>query len=145
MLVSDEFRFAHIRTRILTRKCRRMQDELADTAQKHIISSFCAHRKPQFPRIIRTKTDSPDCIASARLVEFMGRGLCRIRWYVVISNIASRTQRWKEDDRSRIGISPTRISFEGIQRGKLLLLCGPSIVSVRTDYHDWLDFSFEIS
>lgn len=25
-----------------------------------------------------------------RLVEFMGRGLCRIRWYVVISNIAPK-------------------------------------------------------
>lgn len=132
---SDEFRLAHTRTWILTGKCRRMQDELADTTQEHIISSFCAHRKPQFPRITRTKTDSRDCTASARLVEFMGRGLCRIRWYVVISNIASRTQRWKEDRLQDQSIANTDFIRRNTTQFcacklscKLLLVCDLSIV-----------------
>lgn len=59
VLESDEFRFAHTWTRILTGKCRGMQDRA--TVQEHIISSFSAHRKPQFPRVTRAKTDSRDC------------------------------------------------------------------------------------
>lgn len=33
-------------------------------------------------------------------VEFMGRGLCRIRWYVVISNIALRSRGWEDQGRA---------------------------------------------
>lgn len=87
-----------------------MQDRV--TVQEHIISSFSAHRKPQFPRVTRAKTDSRDCTLAGQASGIHGSRV------MPHSMVCSNQQHCFQNPNVEggpgigIGVSPTWISFK---------------------------------
>lgn len=72
-----------------------MQDRV--TVQEHIISSFSAHRKPQFPRVTRAKTDSRDCTLAGQASGIHGSRVMPHSMVCSNQQHCFQNPMWKED------------------------------------------------